>query len=550
MPISYWLSDELIEVFSTSEPLSEYVRGIQGIITGDNNAFLRYWPEVSKRTSVTPPDSFDSRNKDVSYWVPYTKGGDFRKWYGNNEFLLFWKDEGKQLTRRRSENAELYFRPCITWNKISTRGFSARLLPSGYVWDVAGSSMFPNKECQAHLLIALMCSSVAGHVLAAVSPTLNFEMETILAFPFIKKLEDIHVAVIENATNIVRCSRSDWDAYEISRDFMTLPLLDPICRFATLAETYAQLRSHWRSMTKETFRLEAENNRIFIDAYGLQNELTPEVPLDEITLTCNPAYRYGTKRTESEIEDLLRADTMRELISYAVGCMFGRYSLDVPGLILANQGDGIAEYLAKVPNPSFTPVADNVIPMLDGDWFGDDITERFRTFLRMTLGEDHFLTNLNFIESALGKDLRKYFTRDFFNDHIKHYKKRPIYWLFASPKGTFQALIYQHRYRPDTVSVVLNNYLRELRNKLEAYRRGQEALSISADASQGQKTKALKEIDTVAKQIQELDTWERTVLFPLATQRIEIDLDDGVKVNYPKFGAALKPIKGLNDAED
>lgn len=303
-------------------------------------------------------------------------------------------------------------------------------------------------------------------------------------------------------------------------------------------------------MTEEMKRLEEENNRVFIDAYGLQNELTPEVLQEAVTLTCNPAYRYGNQKAESELETLLLADTMRELVSYAVGCMFGRYSLDAPGLILTNQGEGLEDFRAKVPNATFEPDADNVIPVLDGDWFADDIAARFRRFLRVTFGEEHFQENLAFVDEALGKDIRRYFTRDFFNDHVKRYKKRPIYWLFSSPKGTFNALIYMHRYRSDTVSVVLNDYLREFRSKLEAYRRAQEALSISGDASPAQKTKALKEIEATARQIEEIDTWERDVLFPLATQKIEIDLDDGVKANYPKFGAALKPIKGLNDSDE
>jgi type II restriction/modification system DNA methylase subunit YeeA len=303
-------------------------------------------------------------------------------------------------------------------------------------------------------------------------------------------------------------------------------------------------------MTDEMQRLEEENNRIFIDAYGLQDELTPEVPIEEITLTCNPAYRYGVKISEEEREKRLLADTMAEFLSYAVGCMFGRYSLDAPGLILANQGEGLADYLARVPEPTFMPDAQNVIPVLDGDWFADDITERFRKFLRLTFGEAKFQQNLRFIEDALGKDIRKYFTRDFYADHVKRYKKRPIYWMFASPKGSFQALIYMHRYRPDTVSVVLNDYLREYRNKLEAYRSQQQALSIRAGAPQGEKTRALKEIDRLNRVIQELTEWEREVLYPLATQRIEIDLDDGVKANYPKFGAALKPIPGLKASDE
>ena len=236
---------------------------------------------------------------------------------------------------------------------------------------------------------------------------------------------------------------------------------------------------------------------------------------------------------------------MKEFISYAVGCMFGRYSLDKPGLILANQGETLADYLKQIPEPSFPADDDNVIPMLDGDWFTDDITDRFCKFLKVTFGEEHYEENLTFIEKALGKDIRKYFLKDFYNDHLKRYKKRPIYWLFSSPKGTFNALIYMHRYRPDTVSVVLNDYLREFRTKLSARKNHLEAVSISANASPGEKTKALKEIESLKKMIDELDTYEREVLYPLATEQVEIDLDDGVKVNYQKFGEALKKIPGL-----
>jgi type II restriction/modification system DNA methylase subunit YeeA len=226
--------------------------------------------------------------------------------------------------------------------------------------------------------------------------------------------------------------------------------------------------------------------------------------------------------------------------------MFGRYSLDTPGLILANQGDGMAEYLAKVPAPSFEPDADNVIPVLDGDWFADDITERFRKFLRVTFGEENFQENLKFIEDAIGKELRKYFTKDFYADHVKRYKKRPIYWMFSSPKGSFNALIYMHRYRGDTVSVVLNDYLREYITKLEGHRAEQQKIADNPGFKQGDRTRAQKEVDRVAKVILELREWERDVILPLAQQKIEIDLDDGVEANYPLFGTALKKITGLS----
>ena len=338
--------------------------------------------------------------------------------------------------------------------------------------------------------------------------------------------------------------------------FIRIPILNLDYSQPTLKATYQKLRTHWWEMTQEMQRLEEENNRIFIEAYGLQAELTPEVPLAEITLTCNPHYRYGNGKSEEELEALLLADTMRELVSYAVGCMFGRYSLDKPGLILANQGETLADYLKQVPQPSFPADADNVILMLDGDWFTDDIAERFCKFLRMAFGEEHYEENLRFVEQGLnikGKrnySIRNYFVNEFYSDHVRRYKKRPIYWLFSSAKGSFNALIYMHRYRPDTVSVVLNDYLREFRTKLTAHKNHLQAVSISANASQGEKTKALKEIEKINKMIAELEEYEREVLYPLATEQVAIDLDDGVKVNYPKLGAALKKIVGLDSKED
>lgn len=308
-------------------------------------------------------------------------------------------------------------------------------------------------------------------------------------------------------------------------------------------------------MTLKMQQIEEDINHIFIETYNLQSELTPEVPLNEITLTCNPHYRYGSDKSEVELESLLLADTMREFISHAVGCMFGRYSLDKPGLILANQGETVEDYLARVPNPTFEPDDDNVIPILDEGWFIDDITERFRKFLKVTFGEEHYEENLRFIEEALGKkgkrqEIRDYFLKDFYPDHLKRYKKRPIYWLFSSPKGSFNALIYMHRYRPDTVSVVLNDYLREFRTKLSARKEHLEQVSISASANPKEKTQALKDLEKLRKVIDELEAYERETLYPLATKQIAIDLDDGVKVNYLKFGDALKKIPGLDAGEE
>lgn len=397
-------------------------------------------------------------------------------------------------------------------------------------------------------MLSLLNSNVLERFLEYISPTLDINISQISSLPLPEVFEVMQARGL--AAKLVHISRTDWDSYETSWDFSDLPLLYIDHHQPTLKASYQKLRAHWREMTLEMQRLEEENNRIFIDAYGLQDELTPEVPLKEVTLTCNPHYRYGDDKSEEELEALLLADTMRELVSYAVGCMFGRYSLDKPGLILANQGETLADYLAQVPEPSFLPDDDNVIPLLDGDWFADDITLRVRQFLRVAFGEAHYEDNLAFLEQALnvkGKrnyGLRDYLLGEFYADHVKRYKKRPIYWLFSSPKGSFNALIYMHRYRPDTVSVVLR-YLRDYREKLTTEKERQVAISINPASSQGDKTRALKETDRLAKVLAELEDYERDVLYPLATRQVQIDLDDGVKVNYLKFGAALKKIPGL-----
>ena len=557
-PIALGVGQSTYRAFEQFPRVSAFGETCSGLQTSNNSRFLRQWHEISISNMLTSAKSRDQARDSGAKWFPHKKGGPYRKWFGNNEFVLNWYNDGQELFEfatglygsptRIIKNTDKYFKGGVTWSHTTSAKFSARLLEEGFIFNVEAPSLFAR---EGHRFLSFLCSKVGTHLIEISNPTMHFISSSVGNLPWAlpessKSWRDVDV----NYPVIISLSKSDWDAYETSWGFTALPLLSPDYRGDTLEATYARLRAHWRDITDEMRRLEEETNRIFIDAYGLQDELTTEVPIEEITLTCNPAHRYGSERSEAELEALFLADTLREFVSYATGCMFGRYSLDAPGLILANQGKGLEDYYAKVPNPTFEPDADNVIPVLDGDWFADDIAARFRQFLRVTFGEQHFQENLAFVEQALGKDIRRYFTRDFFNDHVKRYKKRPIYWLFASPKGTFNALIYMHRYRPDTVSVVLNDYLREFRSKLEAYRRAQEALSISGDASPAQKTKALKEIEATARQIEEIDAWERDVLFPLATQKIEIDLDDGVKANYPKFGAALKPIKGLNDSDD
>lgn len=378
------------------------------------------------------------------------------------------------------------------------------------------------------------------------NPTMNYQVGDVASIPVV--LINDKDEVTKLVEKIICVHKNDWDSFETSWGFKKTPILVEVSGEKSLSQTYVSIRERWRHLLTTMVQLEKENNRIFIDAYGLHDELSPEVGIEDVTLGCNPNYRYGDNKTEAELEVLIKADTLREFISYAVGCMFGRYSLDKEGLILANQGDTLEEYLKQVPQPSFTPDDDNVIPMIDfeGDWFEDDISERFKQFIKISLGEENFSENLAFVEEAIGKDIKKYFAKDFYADHVKRYKKRPIYWLFSSPKGTFNALIYMHRYRPDTVSVVLNDYLREFCTKLQARRESYEQIEISASASQKDKTQAIKAMDKINKVLDEVNDYERDILYPRASQNIEIDLDNGVKQNYPLLGKALKKVTGLS----
>ena len=552
-PIGYWASDDTLKCFDfPSLKLAGEIR--QGLLTSDNYRFLRRWHEVSN-SRCGFKFKRDQAKDSGRRWFPINKGGDYRKWYGNLEFVVDWEDDGKLLHETivkkypyLNGNSGLvlkktnpYFEPAVTWTDISSAYFGARMMPAGMLYEKGGSCAYAKDLFE---LVGYFCSKLSTHFLHILSPTLHFQVGDVGSLPYREGAIDT-AAAHGNIVPAIEFSQKDWDSCETSWDFTRLPLLQLDYRQPTLKHTYQKLRDNWQAMTQEMQRLEEENNYIFIEAYGLQDELTSEVPLKEVTLTCNPHYRYGGNKTEAELETQLRSDTMSELLSYAVGCMFGRYSLDKPGLVLANQGDTLAEYLRQVPEPRFMPDEDNLIPLLDGEWFADDVTERFRTFLRVTFGEEHYEENLAFIEASLGKDVRKYFIKDFYTDHVKRYKKRPIYWLFASPKGTFSALIYLHRYRTDTVSVVLQ-YLRDFRKKLAARLDYLQQVGISTSASQGEKTRALKEIETLKKQLLELDDYERDTLYPLATEQVPLDLDDGVKVNYLKLGSALKKIVGLD----
>jgi type II restriction/modification system DNA methylase subunit YeeA len=538
-PIAYWVTRETLTAFEGPK-LEGFAVSAGRCKTHNDEKFVRFCWEIGMN-NVGPSIK----------WKMLSHGGEFRRWYGNRNRVFDWTENARNTYSQYGglSQSRYWNTAALAWSDISSKPIAVRLKPADSENSSLAPTLIPVTEAHIFPMLGYLNSKSANWFLAAVNSTFHSNPGDVLKLPY-RLVTSIDRIIDE----LVVQSKKDWDSYETSWDFTTLPLLRPEHCRATLAAAYASLRAHWQAMTDEMQRLEEENNRIFIDAYGLQDELTPDVPLHEITLTCNPHYRYsGQLAGESgQLEARLLTDTMRELISYAVGCMFGRYSLDKPGLILANAGETVDDYVWKVARGeereaiTFMPDRDNVLPILDGDWFADDIVERCKRFLRVTFGEAHFSENLAFVEQALGRDLRSYFLRDFYDDHVKRYQKRPIYWLFSSPKGSFNALIYMHRYRPDTVSVVLNDYLRDFRRKLEAHKRHLEQVSISAAATPREKSAALKEIGKLEKSIAELTAYESDVLYPLATQQVALDLDDGVKVNYNKLGRALRKIVGVS----
>jgi hypothetical protein len=532
-PIAYWVSNQFREAMQSKkiEDVTDFT-GSQNK-TANNELYLKYWHELSFR---------DLHKK----WIVYSKGGSYRKYFGNLLWCVDWSNDARKFySSNKTSNLldqEFWFREAISYTATTSKAFSARFLPKGCVYDMKGPAFHPRENKFG--LLALVNSKPVKFTLDVLSTTIDFQVKDIKVIPV---PEEVNWDEINNiGEELYLTTKADWDNYENSFEFSISPIIPQEDTIKEIKHGYSSFQNQWREATKKMMAQQENVNKVMIPLFGLQGEITPEILLSDITLTANPYYRYDSKKNDEELEALLLADTMKEFISYAVGCMLGRYSLDKPGLILANAGETQEDYLRQVPEPTFMPDDDNVIPILAGEWFEDDIAERFKQFLKITFGTEHYEENLAFIEEAIGKDIRAYFVKDFYNNHVKMYKKRPIYWQFSSAKGSFNALIYMHRYRPDTVSVILNGYLRQYREKLRAHKSMLEARSISGGASQSEKTKALKEIEKLNKIQAELKEYEDEVLYPLATRQIEIDLDDGVKVNYPRFGAALKKVSGLS----
>ncbi|MBC2398730.1 BREX-1 system adenine-specific DNA-methyltransferase PglX [Clostridium tetanomorphum] len=562
-PIAYWVSKRTIEIFDEGIKLEEIAQPRQGMATSDNDRFLRLWYEVDINKIGLNYETREDANNSKLRWFPYNKGGAFRKWYGNNEYIVNWENDGKEIKEFRDyKNSTLtsnmgvaglpfIFKPNITWSKVTIGNFSVRYLPKGYLFDVSGCSIYSEHKTNIKLL-ALLNSKVITNLVKGISPTVNYEVGTIKKLPIynFEKYEGQYV------NECVELAKNDWDSFETSWDFKLHPLL----KLLDKGEQYSlnTIFRIWETECEEAFEQlkhnEEELNRIFIDIYGLQDELTPEVEDKDITI----------RKADRERD-------IKSFISCAVGCMLGRYSVDAEGLIYAggdfkdkwNLEDKKVRKIEKDEDgnvisdswvdATFLPDGDNVLPITEDEYFEDDIVARFIEFVRTVYGEETLEENLDFIADSIGRKpsetarqaIRRYFIKDFYKDHLKVYQKRPIYWMFESGKNDgFKALIYMHRYNEQTVARVRTDYLHALQRKYEAEIQRQQLIADSEEYTAKDRTAAKKKIDRISKQIEECREYDQVVAH-LANEKISIDLDDGVKVNYDKF----QRVKVINSKE-
>ena len=536
-PVAYWVKQKTIDAFECKS-IAESVIPKQGLATGNNEKYLRFWWEVDLGRT-----GFVARNREDAMaskkiWFPYSKGGESRKWYGSNEYVVYFPDDGDEIRNLKDEKgneksrfraAAYYFQEALTWSLTSSSSgtFSARYRPSGFVFDINGMSAFGSSFKQ---ILSLLNSVVGNHFLELINPTMAFQVGDISRVPVVQEsLDEIFSNIADACISI---SKENWDAYETSWDFSQQALVQ-------VSETSRFLANGWTTAKELNLnaieilqKAEEENNRLFIEAYNLQDELSPEVPESQITLT--------------------RADREKDcqrLISYAIGCMMGRYSLDEPGLIYAHAGN-IGFDASRYA--TFPADADGIVPITDTHWFSDDAAERVREFLLAVWGADTLDENMAWLAESLGtkagetpsESIRRYVSDKFFKDHLQTYKKRPIYWHFSSGKqGAFQALVYLHRYNESTLARLRSQYVVPLTGKLQT-RIDMLQKDAQAASSTAARTKLNKEIDKLHKKHAELLTYDEKLRHH-ADLRITLDLDDGVKVNYGKFGDLLAEVKAV-----
>ena len=533
-PIGYWVSEKVSKAFESS-CIGDKMITREGMATADNDRFLRLWHEVSL-------NHISMFNKTSDKWYPYNKGGGFRKWFGNRDYLVNWSNDGYDIKhnidpttgriRSHNYNGEYAFKKCGTWSAISSGTFAIRYCEEGFLWDSKGASGFSDNYLE--YIIGLLNSKVSSKFLAVLAPTLDYKVGDIIRVPLIQQNK---VTIDSLVSQNISISKSDWDAHETSWDFKENELVrlskeqgEGSHRLSDLMDAY---REHWTEQFLRLHANEEELNRQFIGIYGLEDELTPDVPPEEITIL---------QQGEISIENgqiIWHDDVLvKQFISYAVGCMMGRYRLDKPGLHIAHPNPTEEEVCTYTYNgQDFTTDEDGIVPLMTRDCpFPDNASERFKQFLKVALGEDALTGNLNFVEAALGKDIESYFVKDFWKEHLARYQRRPIYWLFSSKKGAFQCIAYMHRMNPYTVEQIRNKYLLPHMEYL-----GDRITEMESRAA-ALTTKERKLLEKFRKDLDECREYHDR-LHEVADRQIAFDLDDGVVVNYAKFGDVLAKLK-------
>ena len=516
----YWASDKIIKLFQ-GKSLGEIYDIKSGLSTGDNDIFLRYWHEISVTNF-----SIYTGNKQLG-WIPYNKGGGTRRWYGLNSLVVYWgnnADKIKQVGKAVFRNPSFYFREGITWSGIASSGGTFRYTPEGYLFDSNKGPMIFDKGKGLYNVLGMLNTKVSHVLIGMLNPTVSLQIGDIYSIPYAELTDEVKKKVDILVAENIELAREDWNSFETSWEFATHPLIKSVVQYSKNNENNNLISNYnrWEKECSDRFKKLKENeeklNSIFIDIYGLNNELTPYIEEKEITV---------------HKADLFR--DIRSFVSYAVGCMFGRYSLNKEGLIYAGGEWDNSRY------KTFLPDEDNCIPITDEEYFSDDIVGRFVEFVKTVYGADGLEDNLDFIANALGNKgntsreiIRNYFLKDFYSDHLKVYQKRPIYWLFDSGKQNgFKALIYMHRYDSDTVGRVRTDYLHRAQKYVEtAMQSAQYTIDNATLASE--KSKATRAVTKYTKQLTEMKIYDEAIAH-IANKRIGIDLDDGVKVNYEKF---------------
>ena len=531
-PIAYWVDKRFLDCFENGTRIDAFAYPKQGLATADNNRFLRLWFEVDIHKVGLSLPSREEALKSGFKWFPYNKGGGYKKWYGNNEYLVNWENDGFEICnfrddkgkqKSRPQNMEWFFKQGLSWCKITSSSFSMRYIPQGFLFDVAGCTLFVDEK-DIYYVLGYMNSKVNDYILGLISPTLNYEVGHVGSLPIVFSdiyRDEVEMLVQEN----IRLCKEDWDSYENSWDFKQNPLITK----GRLADIYSEYSRKKQSDFIHLKTNEERLNEIFANIYGAGDVINPTVDDDSIIIG-NANYTQD----------------MKALIAYAVGCMFGRYSLGREGLIYAGGKWDDSLY------PVFSADDDNIIPICDDDYFDDDIVHRFEKFVSVAFGKENLEENLSFIAAALNYEgtsrqvLRQYFINEFYSDHCDLYTsrgagKRPIYWLFDSgKKNGFKCLIYMHRYQPDTIARIRTDYVHEQQSR---YRTAIADLEKRiAGASTSERVKLNKQLKTLNDQAAEIHGYEEKI-HHLADQMIPIDLDDGVKVNYAKFQDVLAKIK-------